>query len=415
MIKINNKNSENNVFTDHNNKYFKNIVIHGYYGAGNFGDDIILLSIINMLYETIADIKITVLSRDICPIPEGISPFQVVSRFDIEKVIKLIKEADLLICGGGGLLQDYSGFDILDHFSYKNKGINYYAVPIEIAYILGKPAMLYAIGVGPLFNQQSVQYIRTILNWVKVVTVRDKESKELLDGISSNANVTITADPAVNYYNKLIQSDSNNSKNSDNKNENFPTLDKENIYIGICLRNWFFDNNSCEHFVTIISNIINFIITQFDYKIILFPFNNCKSDAKLLGEIYNDVDVKDSVYLVTDLNMSQTVELIKNIEFLIGMRLHSLITATVNNKPIIGISYDQKISNYMTRLELGDYCIDLNNINIENFEYIVTELIRNKDCLKSKIKTNVRQMQEYEKENSLLASKLLRDGNNNYE
>lgn len=50
-------------------KTVRNIVIHGYYGAGNFGDDIILLSIIKSLRKIDPNVNITVLSRSVKAIP----------------------------------------------------------------------------------------------------------------------------------------------------------------------------------------------------------------------------------------------------------------------------------------------------------------------------------------------------------
>lgn len=79
---------------------FHNIVIHGYYGTGNFGDDIILLSMINSLRNIDPNINITVLSRNISQIPDSDS-FNAVSRFDIKSTELAIRNADLFICGGG--------------------------------------------------------------------------------------------------------------------------------------------------------------------------------------------------------------------------------------------------------------------------------------------------------------------------
>ncbi len=70
------------------NPKVKNIVIHGYYGAGNYGDDIILFSIINSLYRVEKDIKITVLSRGVHPIPKSNNPFEVISRYNFEEMVK---------------------------------------------------------------------------------------------------------------------------------------------------------------------------------------------------------------------------------------------------------------------------------------------------------------------------------------
>lgn len=84
------------------------VVISGFFGAGNTGDEAILESMIDNLREEIDPINITVFS--LCP-EETSRKHQVKSiyrgwRRDFLKKIQALREADLLLSGGGGLLQD---------------------------------------------------------------------------------------------------------------------------------------------------------------------------------------------------------------------------------------------------------------------------------------------------------------------
>ena len=81
------------------------VLISGYYGFGNLGDEAILESIIRELEKSVSKDKIVVLSND----PEkhrktyGVAA---VTRWKLASLLKLLPKAKLFISGGGGLFQD---------------------------------------------------------------------------------------------------------------------------------------------------------------------------------------------------------------------------------------------------------------------------------------------------------------------
>jgi len=84
------------------------VVLSGFYGFGNMGDEAILQSIIDNLRLRWPDIEITVFSFS----PEETGQKHSVQslyrgwRRETIKKIRALREADVLISGGGGLLQD---------------------------------------------------------------------------------------------------------------------------------------------------------------------------------------------------------------------------------------------------------------------------------------------------------------------
>ena len=84
----------------------KKIVISGYYGFDNAGDEAVLSGILEMLGNLDIKADITVLSSN----PEATSKLHYgitsVNRFGIVSLIKAISSADLVISGGGSLFQD---------------------------------------------------------------------------------------------------------------------------------------------------------------------------------------------------------------------------------------------------------------------------------------------------------------------
>ncbi len=89
------------------------ILISGYYGFNNIGDESILRTVIDNLREKLKDIDITVLSQDPAQTSEkyGVKAARRMSLWDI---LRCVWRCDLLLSGGGSLLQDAtSGRSIL--------------------------------------------------------------------------------------------------------------------------------------------------------------------------------------------------------------------------------------------------------------------------------------------------------------
>jgi len=80
------------------------VVISGYYGFGNTGDEAILTSLLNMLRHD-NSLEITVLSAHPRQ-TRAEHKVKAVSRFNPFSIMVSILRSNLLISGGGGLLQD---------------------------------------------------------------------------------------------------------------------------------------------------------------------------------------------------------------------------------------------------------------------------------------------------------------------
>lgn len=148
------------------------VVLSGYYGFDNVGDDAILLSIIHSLKKWQHDIEITVLSNNPAA-TEQTYGVKAVNRWKMKEIRQLLKRADGLISGGGSLMQDQTGM----------KTIPYYAGVIQIAKWLKKPVFVYAQGMGPINHSLSKFIVRSVFNKVEQITVRDKASQSLLTEI----------------------------------------------------------------------------------------------------------------------------------------------------------------------------------------------------------------------------------------
>src|SRR6185295_5176871 len=127
----------------------RKIFLAGYYGFGNAGDEAILGGLLADLRVLRPDVELLVASGDPASTAAA-HGVRAVHRDDLSAVAAAIRDSDLVIVGGGGLFQDYWDVPEENLFTPRSGGLPFYAGFSILAELLGRPSMLYAIGVGPL-------------------------------------------------------------------------------------------------------------------------------------------------------------------------------------------------------------------------------------------------------------------------
>ncbi len=158
------------------------VLVSGYYGFGNLGDEAILEEIVAELSRLVDREKIVVLSQN----PESTAntySVKAVNRWNLKELAALFGKAKLFVSGGGGLYQDVSSV----------KSVVYYAGLAFLARTAGVPTIIYAQGVGPLKSTIAKTLTRAAISQAATIAVRDKASFEMLSrwGLSPH----LTADP----------------------------------------------------------------------------------------------------------------------------------------------------------------------------------------------------------------------------
>ncbi len=153
------------------------IAVSGYYGCGNSGDEAVLAGIRDGFRRRAGDrVVLTALSQRPAD-SRALHGIDAADRMDIRTLRATIGRSDLLISGGGSLLQDTTSF----------KSLLYYLFVMRIAASCRVPVMLYAQGIGPLRRGISRKLVRMTVNRAAYITVRDEGSAELLRSIGVNA------------------------------------------------------------------------------------------------------------------------------------------------------------------------------------------------------------------------------------
>lgn len=355
----------------------KDILLLGYYGFKNSGDDALLRSIIQQLSKTDKNLSMEVLSYN----PEETKKsFEIdaVNRNNIFSVIKAIRSSELLLVGGGTLIQD----------STSTKSLLYYLAVIKLAEIFKKKVMLYANGIGPI-KESNKKITQRILNKVDIITLREEYSAEELEKIGVNKpQIYITADSVFGME----------YKTEENK--------QTKRYQLVSVRN---NKALCENFCRDIAKLCDDMMDNYQISTIFIPFQK-KNDTEITENIRKLMKNESEVF-DTECEFGELMTLMENAEICIGMRLHSLIYSVISGVACVGLVYDRKVKAFMDYIGL-DYYLDAATLEYGELSKKTREVLENKESIREKMKQKAAQLKKLSQKNAILAYELLKGRKN---
>lgn len=160
-----------------------NLLLAGYFGAGNIGDDAILLGFVQGLGETGHNITVMSANPDDTSRSYGLRS---IDRRDTNAFKKALDECDALVFPGGSIFQDSSSV----------QSVAYYGQLVKAAKGKNKKVLLLGQGVGPLNNFLAKRWASSAFSMADAVSVRDPGSLTTLQSLGVKRPVRITADCA---------------------------------------------------------------------------------------------------------------------------------------------------------------------------------------------------------------------------
>jgi polysaccharide pyruvyl transferase CsaB len=354
------------------------ILIAGYYGFNNTGDEAILSAMIHDLRQVISELNITV----ICGNPQQtkhIHHVNTVAWADVRGIKEAIQSCDLVILGGGGLFHDYWGVDTSSILTAEHMGIAFYYSISLLASIYKKPLMLYAVGVGPVITDDGRQYVRAIARNSTVITVRDPDSKIILISLGIPASkVTITSDPAFGLV--LPQK---RVLRTEEQNREFPV-------VGVALRNWDVGVEP-EYWETQVARALDkFLDDHSTAKVVFIPFQDVQEtlldDSGISRRMQKRMKNSSRTKLISRNSSFLDREMaIAQCDLILGMRLHALIGAVSQAIPIVGLIYDPKVQQLMTQLGMLKFALPITETTDDKLLKIIETVFKQRESIKIRL------------------------------
>ena len=286
----------------------------GYYGQGNGGDEALLATLLQMLPATVEPIVISGNPQQ----TQQQYNVRVCDRLNGIEVLQAFRAADLFIWGGGSLIQDVTS--ALSPF--------YYGGLMGLAQRMGLQTIAWAQGIGPLKRQMTQWLAEYCFSRCDGVSVRDANSAHLLS--EWGVEFTLAPDPVWAL-----------------ESEALPGLwDLPAPRVACVLRS---HPLLTPKRLSILTQALVSFQAATQAFILLLPFQASR-DLAIAQSLQAAIPDCSQVLTLTDPRQLKGV--FQGVEMTIGMRLHSLIMAASAECRCFALSYDPKVTQLMSELEL---------------------------------------------------------------
>ncbi len=311
------------------------IIISGYYGFENAGDDSIAASIIQNIRNEDKNAKITIL----CKNPKQNAKkygVRAIGRFNLFAVMREMRHAKLLISGGGNLLQNTTS----------SRSLFYYTTIIKMAKKRGMKIFIFANGVGPLFGARHEKNVVKTLSLADKITFREPDSIEYVASLGfDKSKITLSADPALTLKAApsgridYIMRNMSGERFFAVSLRNFSSLHSEEV-----------EGMDEEKFASLFAKEIDRIAEKTSSKPIYLIMQSSR-DRELSEKVNALAKIKGEI--LGGLSASEILGVILRTDLVIAMRLHLLIYGAAAGKALLGVSYDKKVDSMLSYMGYG--------------------------------------------------------------
>jgi polysaccharide pyruvyl transferase CsaB len=348
----------------------RRVALAGCFGFQNTGDDAILEVWLHDLAAWRENVEVVVLGGDDTYLREQFPGVTFVHWRDWPGTVEAIQAADLLVVGGGGLFHDYWAMEP-ETFVEAPAWIGpmYYLSLIGLAKLWERPCILTGVGIGPLRTEIGRAYVREVLAWADVITVRDTGSRDVLQsaGFPEPERVVVTADPVFRLpfgHSGVLAS----------------PVSGGHPRIGVAVRNWP-GYPPADQWIPELAQALQQVARQTGGTVLFlplqaYPVHPPTDDVAAARTVASIIEGSVDVRVVEEyLSPRQADALVGTCDIVIAMRLHAAILALRHGVPCIGLAYDPKVRHLMTDAGVGEFCFELTSVRRDTLERMIRELL----------------------------------------
>lgn len=336
-------------------KEFIQVLIVGFYGAQNLGDELMLESILGKIGNK-SNIRITIMIAD--------NPKYDIRKYGNVNFIHypknnidlhiIAKYFDKIIFGGGALIDDSKWGDF-----YSNN-ISLYNILINLStFAINLNKDIYLVGLSSsakINNQDYIRNLENVLNNARYVSLRDKNSLKVLreSGIK-NENIEIIDDLIYGIPEQHVEV---------NKSD-------DEYVVGMVLVSY----TSTEILLDIVRKTEKYLLkkTQNRKYIKLIPFYVFEdSDINKYKEIINSINIDESIEILIQPYVNTYNEIVQNFKYcdiIVAMRYHASLIALKEQIPAVHVIYDVH-NHYINKMDdlLNKYDAKCNSILLSQYD-----------------------------------------------
>ncbi|HEY8351160.1 MAG TPA: polysaccharide pyruvyl transferase family protein [Sphingomonadales bacterium] len=337
----------------------RHVVISGWYGHGNVGDEALLRVFCRELRKR-APVRITVLSENpkgvLAMHPDlslktvhhwpliGIEGAQQLIRGRHRGLFQVMRSADLFVLGGGSLLSDNTTWK------------NFFRVIDELwlARLHDLPTALYAVGVGPFRSRLGKRLVGRAVRHAGVITVRDAESRQhLIDTGIAPDRVRVVTDPAF-----LLPAEPASDADLGSDIQDLMARGEPMAFVyPTDLPELSPGGLDRETAIGEIARGLDRLAADQGLSIVFVPFqhNRAHNDLRVAHDIINRMEQADRCFVLRKTLPAEEAKFLATLPKVnICVRLHAFIFAASQGCPAVALNYEPKVRNNARHFRIED-------------------------------------------------------------
>ncbi|RKQ36416.1 polysaccharide pyruvyl transferase family protein [Kocuria tytonis] len=316
------------------------VILSGFYGAGNLGDELILQSISSALQAADPAVDVVVAAENPykVEVEHGLQAFK---RSDLFEAAHQLHTADAVVVGGGGLWHDLT-FQRAGGLTSLVSGVamsiaGFGNLPM-MGRVLGIPYHVIGLGAGPLEDPDAQAMVKFLAEQTESILLRDPESQEVVERAGVPAQRLSTA-PDVVYAVDLPSSHPQGAL-VDRLQE---LKDSGHRLVGVNLRRW--SLFPMDQVLASVEKTLNSLAAAEKIAVVCLPMQAGTShDRQILQQLAKGLSPNIPVVQVPDpLGLSALDFCLSELDLLVTMRLHAALLAHRRHVPTVGLVYDSKV------------------------------------------------------------------------
>ena len=276
----------------------------------------------------------------------------------ITLAIWFLRGQRMLIVSGGGQLCDYWGGPWRQPYALLKWGV--------IARIVRARYVFLSVGAGPIGSSLSVIMLHGALGLAQYRSYRDRKTKMQFGSVSVGRNDSVYPDLVFGFPEERLRYETNPLREGDR------ALIAVNPIAYLSPDVWpVKDASFYERYIAVMGE---FVVRLFDqgYEVVLF--SSSQQDRGALKAVHTEVlrsrsqGIGQAVTILDTPNIDSLFAQLRSAALVIASRLHGVLLSHLLYKPVLAFSYDEKVTAYMQEAGLSEYCLSIDEIDVDALE-----------------------------------------------
>ncbi len=344
----------------------RRVVLVGYYGARNLGDELILRSIVEGVRRRNPSIEFVIAARDAAATREihGLPAFD---RSDAAAAQEVLRGASAVVLGGGGLWNDYAFQEsggAAGLFRDGARSIAGYAKIPLLGALMDRPLHVFGMGVGPLTDREGAAVVRWVCDHAASVSVRDEASADVLRGIERWSAPVEVAPDAVFALDLPVGDPPADVRR----------LAEQRALLAINVRPWAGPDASALR--TRLAQALASAARRHGLSLIGIPMQDGpRQDAAELRALFDEMEgAPPHVVMSASADPGAMLGALRSCCGGIAMRLHASLLLHRLGLPALGLAYDPKVHAHFAELGRADWSLPL-HASVERIGEAIDRLV----------------------------------------